>query len=133
MMKKTSEHAADPRHDLGLRGEALAEKFLRAAKMKFVTRRFTCPVGELDLVMHDGKTLVFVEVKSQTEDDWIDPEQRVTPAKQKRLVKAAAWLIHQRSWQDKPLRFDVVAVIFRRDATHEIKHLRDAFLPKRWA
>lgn len=123
----------DPRHQLGLQGELLAEKHLKRLKMKTLARRFLCPVGELDLVMRDGKTIVFVEVKTQTEDEWIDPEQRVTPTKQRRLVRAAAWLVNRRGWTDAPLRFDVVTVVQRRDGTSDITHIPDAFVPKRWS
>lgn len=54
----------DPRHALGLRGEAAVSRWLRARGWTLLARRWRCPSGELDLVLRDPEgTLVGVEVK----------------------------------------------------------------------
>ena len=120
----------DPRHQLGREGERLAEKLLRRQGLKTVTRRFTTPVGELDLVMRDGDTVVFVEVKTRHDRDLADPEDAVTARKQRRLLRAARWFIHHNGWQDRPCRFDVVAVTLSDAGPPEFQHYPDAFTPR---
>lgn len=66
--------------------------------------------GELDLVMQDGETLVFVEVKHRETTRYGHPLETVTAQKQRRLVHAAhVYLARQQL--SCPCRFDVLAVI----------------------
>ncbi len=120
---------ADHRQELGQRGERLAERFLRRAGLKTIVRHFGTPVGELDLVMREGEALVFVEVKTRQDRTYADPQDAVGREKQRRLARAARWFIHHRRWEERPCRFDVVAVTLRPGQPPQIEHLRDAFLP----
>lgn len=116
--------------ELGLRGEQLAERFLRKAGLKTVARRFTTPVGELDLVMRQGRTIVFVEVKTLRSRRLQEPQERVMGTKRRRLTRAARWFLHRRRWQDRPCRFDVVAVVLPERGEPQIEHFPDAFVPQ---
>jgi putative endonuclease len=122
----------DPRKELGLRGERLAEAFLRKRGLKSVARRFTTPVGEIDLVMRDAETVVFVEVKTLRDRTFKDPQDQVSLPKQRRLLKAAKWLLTRKKWADQPCRFDVVAIVLPKAGEPEIEHFPDAFLPQQW-
>lgn len=122
----------DPRHELGQSGERAAEKLLRGRGLKTLARRFSTPAGELDLVMQDGQTIVFVEVKTQRDAIWQDPEQRVDATKQRRLIRAAKWYVVANHLEERPLRFDVVTVIQAPPAADRIEHFADAFAPRRW-
>lgn len=66
--------------------------------------------GELDLVMRDGETLVFVEVRHRADTRHGHPLETITATKQRRLVRAARFYL-QRNRLSCPCRFDVVAVI----------------------
>lgn len=100
--------------------------------MKTLARRFSTPVGELDLVMRDAETVVFVEVKTQRDRRLKDPQEQVTASKQRKLLKAAKWFLMHKRWSDKPCRFDVVAIVLPEDGEAELEHFEDAFIPKRW-
>lgn len=65
--------------------------------------------GELDLVMRDGETLVFVEVKHRVTSRYGHPLETVTPRKQQRLVRAARFYL-ARNKLSCGCRFDVLAV-----------------------
>ena len=117
---------------LGQLGEAHAERYLAGRGLRRIARRFRTPAGEIDLVMRDGATIVFVEVKTQTDDRLGDPHERVTRPKQKRLIRAARWFLNQKGWHDAACRFDVVAVIAPPGAAPRVEHFRDAFMPNRW-
>jgi putative endonuclease len=119
----------DPRHQLGREGERLAERFLRLRGLKTIARHFNTPTGELDLIMRDHETLVFVEVKTRRDRKYADPEDAVGANKRRRMTRAARWFIHEKRWDDQPCRFDVVAVLLPPDGRPEIEHFPDAFLP----
>ncbi len=58
-------NAETPRDALGDRGENVAARYLRNRGYKIIVRNFRCDLGEIDIVARDGKTLVFVEVKTR--------------------------------------------------------------------
>lgn len=120
------------RSKLGLRGERLAEAYLKRRAMKTLARRFSTPVGELDLVMREAQTVVFVEVKTQRNRAFKEPHEQVTLTKQRKLAKAAQWFLNRKRWTDKPCRFDVVGVVLPAEGDPEIEHFPDAFVPERW-
>ncbi len=91
--------------------ENRALKYLRRQGLKRVTRNYLCPAGEVDLIMRDGHTLVFVEVRFRTEQAWVSAAESVTPAKQRKVARAAAhFLQHHREYAAWPCRFDVLAI-----------------------
>lgn len=122
---------SDPRASFALEGECLAERFLRARGMRVAARRFSTPVGELDLVMRAGGTLVFVEVKTRRDRRLAEPYDAVTPTKQRRLLRAAAWYLHRKRLEDRPCRFDIVSIVLPPGEPPEIEHFEDAFRPAR--
>ncbi len=119
------------RSELGLQGERLAETFLRKRGLKTLERRFSTPVGEIDLIMRAAETVVFVEVKTLRDRTFKDPQDQVTRSKQRKLLKAANWFLNRKRWMDKPCRFDVVAVVLPKAGEPEIEHFPDAFVPAR--
>jgi putative endonuclease len=83
--------------------------------------------GELDLVVRDGRTIAFVEVKTRSGRGFGSPAEAVTPDKVGRLRRLAArWLAAQPEQTPAPVRFDVVSVLRGRNGV-EIEHLRNAF------
>lgn len=118
---------SDPRHQLGQKGERLAEQLLRKSGLKTVARHFNTPVGELDLVMRDRDTLVFVEVKTRRDRKYADPEDAVTREKRRRMVRTAGWYIEHTGWGDRPCRFDVVTAIVPSEGPPQLEHFEDAF------
>lgn len=122
----------EARSELGQRGERLAEAFLKKRGLKLLARRYGTPAGELDLVMREGDTVVFIEVKTQRNRIFKDPQDQVTLAKQRRVVKAAKWFLARKRWTDRPGRFDVVAIILPESGPPEIEHFPDAFSAQWW-
>jgi putative endonuclease len=115
---------------LGQRGEEAAARFLRKLGYKILARGLDSRLGELDIVAVDGRTIVFVEVKTRRTDDAGRPAEAIDPRKERRLTQAAlAYLKSQRLLQ-YAARFDVVAVTWPADARHPtIAHYKDAFQP----
>lgn len=97
-------------YNTGLTGEMLAEQYLVEQGMSVITRRFRGGDGEIDLVMLDGETVVFVEVKSRPTSHAGMGLLAVTPAKQRRMTHAALSFLLEREWMERLVRFDVVEI-----------------------
>jgi putative endonuclease len=80
-----------------------------------VDRNWRCREGELDLVVREGRTIVFCEVKSRTGNRFGLPVEAVTPTKQARIRRLAArWLREHPSTtagRRSELRFDVATIL----------------------
>jgi putative endonuclease len=113
---------------LGARGEKLASRFLRRHGYKILYRNFRGRSGgEIDLVCREKDTLVFVEVKTRTREDFGRPFDAVNRNKQKRIARGGlAWL---RLLDDPDIlfRFDVVEVIIAEGQEPRFEILRNAF------
>lgn len=93
----------------GRDAERQAEAFLESRGLTPVARNWRCRFGEIDLVMRDGATLVFVEVRLRSRSDFGGAAASVTAAKQRKLLAAASqYLSGLRAMP--PCRFDVVAL-----------------------
>lgn len=113
---------------LGVRGEKTAARFLKRKGYTIVARGVRSRLGELDLVAVDGRTVVFVEVKTRTDTDAGQPLDAVTPEKQRRLTQAALAFLKYRGLLDERSRFDVVSVVWPADSRDpRIEHIENAF------
>ena len=110
----------------GQNGEEEAVQFLARLGYQILARNFSTPQGELDIVVQDKNTLVFVEVKTRASMAFGGPLAAVTPAKQKRMTLTAVQYIKARSPKFDSIRFDVVCVLPDR-----IEHMINAFTPER--
>jgi len=93
-----------------VRGDAAEDAalaFLQGKGLRRVERNFRCKGGEIDLIMLDGETLVFVEVRQRSKDSHGGALASVTRAKQRRLI-IAAQIFLQRYRMPPACRFDVI-------------------------
>jgi putative endonuclease len=129
-IRRLSPTRAEPDATTRSRGasvEAAAHAHLRRAGLEPVATNAGYRVGELDLVMRDGATLVFVEVRYRADDRFGGGAASITAAKRRRLVRAASlFLAAHAPWADAPCRFDVVDASGSVDAP-TLKWIRDAF------
>ncbi len=95
----------------GQRAELEARAFLEARGLSHLASNFRCRFGEIDLVMQDDAALVIVEVRYRRRDSFMDPAESITLAKQRRIARAAAFLVQKiRCSGELPVRFDVVSL-----------------------
>lgn len=107
--------------------EARALQQLEHAGLNLIERNFNTRYGEIDLIMRDGETVVFVEVRYRRGEDFGGALASVTPGKQKKLVLAARlYLQSHPKLAQQPCRFDVLAFAGS-EQQHESKWLRNAF------
>ena len=114
--------------DLGRRAEDEAARFLEARGLRLVARSFRARGGEIDLIVEDGETLVFVEVKARTSLSWGRPSEAVGALKRARMERAARLFLARRgAGPEPPCRFDVIEVLARPGEPLRFRHVRDAF------
>ncbi len=112
--------------DKGSRGEEEALGYLKKRGYTVLELNYRCPFGEIDIIARDGKTLVFVEVKSRTSRHYGDPELSVDWKKQRKLSKTALHYLGKYNLHNREARFDVLAIT-RTAVGQEIRHIPDAF------
>lgn len=97
------------RQQAGDAAEQRALQYLEAQGMRLVERNFRCRGGEIDLIVQNGPTLVFVEVRKRAGDSHGDAAASITPRKQARILLAAQIYL-QRFREPPPCRVDVITV-----------------------
>lgn len=106
----------------GQQAEEQALRFLLGQGLKLKQRNYTCRLGEIDLVLLDGPTVVFVEVRMRRSDAFGGAGESITPRKRKRLLSAARhYLAHSQTLPQ--CRFDAVLI----DGSGTPTWIKDAF------
>ncbi|MDY6084995.1 MAG: YraN family protein [Dialister sp.] len=111
---------------LGRRGEDIACRYLEERGMSLVKKNYKRVHGEVDLIMDDGETLVFVEVKTRQNYRYGRPVEAVTYWKQKHIRYCADMYVWENKIIDRHIRFDVVEVMLG-SGEPKINHIRHAF------
>jgi putative endonuclease len=113
---------------LGRSGERAAERFLRGLGYQIVARRERGRLGEIDLVAVDGRTVVFVEVKTRRSHRAGHPAEAVDLPKQQRLTRLALGYLKRHDLLEHSSRFDVLALTWPAEARKPaIEHIKSAF------
>jgi putative endonuclease len=112
----------------GAHGEKLARRFLRRNGYKILYRNFKGRSGgEIDIVCRDNDTLVFVEVKTRTREDFGRPVAAVDRQKQKRISRGGLAWLRMLDNPDILFRFDVVEVVITDNARPRLELIKNAF------
>ncbi|MEZ6095749.1 MAG: YraN family protein [Pirellulaceae bacterium] len=107
-------------------GEILAERHLLKQGCFIVGRNQRSRHGEIDLIAVEGKTVLFVEVKTRFSDRAGSAAEAVTEKKEIRISKTAAEYCRHRNLKEVPKRFDVIAIDWI-DNLPTIRHFKSAF------
>ncbi|HXN04846.1 MAG TPA: YraN family protein [Candidatus Acidoferrum sp.] len=114
-----------PVNPLGVSGEALAEDHLRGLGYQIVEKDVRTPLGQLDLVAMDGKTLVFVEVKTRTGHGYGLPQEAVDAKKIRKLRQLGLYYLKIRPHRGS-VRFDVVGLTVAAGRLIRVDHIKNA-------
>ena len=118
---KMAEH-----YELGNKGEQLAVNYLINKGYKIVERNWRFQKAEIDIIATKDKTLISVEVKTRSTNDFGSPQDFVNKKKIKLMVSAMNEYILNKDL-DIELRFDIVAIT-KDKSSFDIQHFKDAFL-----
>ena len=115
---------------LGQRGELAAARYLKRLGYTVLARGQRDRIGEIDLVAVDGRTLVFVEVKTRRNHDAGSPSEAVDAAKQRQLTRAALSYLRRHDLLEQRARFDVIAITWPvSSARPTVEHFKNALEP----
>lgn len=108
----------------GAQAEQLAARFLQQHGLKLLQRNYRCRFGEIDLILQDGATLVFAEVRLRGRNNFVSAAASINTTKQGRLVRTAQHYLATLA-RVPPCRFDVV--LFDTLDNAEPEWVRNAF------
>jgi len=111
----------------GQYAEELACKFLKQQGLSCLNKNYHCRYGEIDLIMKQDSTIVFVEVRYRKADSLVDSVTSIDLQKQRKLYRSAENYLQQKKIPDSiPARFDVIAITQAEKADPEINWIKNA-------
>lgn len=114
---------------IGRRGEDLAAAWLQRHGYTILERNWRRPCGELDLIAERDGEIIGVEVKTRSSAAMGEPEEAVTPAKQRKLLLTMQTYLMESGAEQRPYRLDVLAVRLAPNGAHlETRHYPAAIM-----
>ncbi len=98
-----------PTNSTGAKGEAQALAYLKAQGLQLICQNYFCRFGEIDIIMSDNDSLVFVEVRYRKNSHYGGALASITPRKQQKIITTAKHYLSQLS-NEPCCRFDVVVI-----------------------
>lgn len=108
----------------GSDAEKIAIAFLQRQQLVLLAQNYRCRFGEIDLIMRDHDTLVFIEVRMRSNDAFGGAAASITPAKQAKLLRNARHYLSAIN-SEPPCRFD--ALLLSGNDGHKIEWIKNAF------
>lgn len=109
---------------IGAAAEAMARQHLQSHGLTLLDCNYSVKGGEIDLIMQDKDTLVFVEVRCRNNPHYAHSLETITRSKQNKIKHAAKCFLLERRWYDKvDCRFDAVGI----ESTDELIWIKNAF------
>jgi putative endonuclease len=115
---------------LGNAGEEYCVKYLTDLGYQVLSRNFNSPFGEIDIIVENQTSLVFIEVKTRTNESIDHAMLSITKAKQKKITKTAIYFLQ--NYQNTNViehRFDVIILQIDSDGKFDLKHIQNSFPP----
>lgn len=106
----------------GARAEQVAAQYLQKNGLRLVQSNFRCRFGEIDLILRDGETLIFAEVRQRSRGDFGGAAASIDANKQRRLILTAQQYLASLP-RIPPCRFDAVLL----DAADNVEWIKSAF------
>jgi putative endonuclease len=118
-------------NDLGKTGEKLARQFFVEKGCQVLAQNWRYSRAEVDMIVKDAETIVFVEVKTRSSTRFGPPEYFVSRQQQQMLAAAASYFCEKLGHEGE-IRFDVISIVMRPDGETNLEHLQDGFWPGSW-
>jgi putative endonuclease len=112
------------KNTLGKKGEQYIVERIKKKGWEVLETNFHNRFGEIDIIAKDGDEVVFIEVKTRTNDFFGTPEESVTKYKLQKILSTAQNYLLQKKWEDVFYRFDVFSVL-QKNGTVSIEHFKN--------
>lgn len=113
------------RHILGKIGEEIACQYLEENDYEIIERNFYCRQGEIDIIAKDKNEVVFIEVKTRTNNNYGNPIDSITYYKQKHIIKSVQYYLYKRKLEKVFVRIDVIEV-YSKEEKYYVSHIKKA-------
>ncbi len=113
--------------ELGISGERLAERFLRACGYEIVERNFRFGHREIDLIVRQGAVVAFVEVKTRAGAGYGHPLEAITALKRREVERVAQRWLQSHRRPGVTYRFDAVGITLLAGRDPAVCHIPDAW------
>jgi putative endonuclease len=107
----------------GSAAENIAAMYLQQKGLKLLDRNYSCRYGEIDLIMQEGKTLVFVEVRLRSSSSFGGAAISITAGKQQKIIRTAEQYLQKHG--NASCRFDVI--LMNRAHQDSVEWIANAF------
>jgi len=114
------------RQSIGHAGETIAAKWLERHGYRITERNYRTPYGEIDIVAHQGDSIVLIEVKTRANTALGPPEISITPRKAEHMRHTAEYYYQQHPEESGDLRIDVITVQYQAKGEPIIDHFENA-------
>lgn len=114
--------------ETGKTGEKIAENFLKQKGYEILETNWRYKKAEVDIIAKDIDVLVFVEVKTRSNDYFGRPDAFITEKKEQFMATAASVYMEKIN-HDWEIRFDVISILLKTEKDYQIQHFKDAFFP----
>ncbi len=111
---------------LGQKGEKAAVRYLKKNKYKILETNYRTKLGEIDIIARNREYIIFVEVKTRTDGQMLEPRFSVDYKKRRRILRTASCYMNQFKSNLQP-RFDIAEVIVNERGEISINYLDNAF------
>ena len=111
---------------LGNKGEDFATEYYKKLGFTVTAQNYTCRGGEIDIIAENGEYIIFVEVKTRSQNSLYSPAEAVDYKKQKRLSVAAMKYLTENDVEKQP-QFDVFEVYTANERIYKVNRIENAF------
>ena len=111
---------------LGNKGEDFAAEYYKKLGFTVTAQNYTCRGGEIDIIAENGEYIIFVEVKTRSQNSLYSPAEAVDYKKQKRLSVAAMKYLTENDVEKQP-QFDVFEVYTANERIYKVNRIENAF------
>lgn len=114
--------------EIGSNAEGIAAEYLKKQGLILIASNYHSRMGEVDLIMQEDETVVFVEVRYRTSKKYGEAVETITYTKQNKIIKTAERFLQEKKWNERyPCRFDVVTIEPSHGEGTSINWLKNAF------
>ena len=111
---------------IGNKGEVFAAEYYKKLGFTVTAQNYTCRGGEIDIIAENGEYIIFVEVKTRSQNSLYSPSEAVDYKKQKRLSVAAMKYLAENDVEKQP-QFDVFEVYTANERIYKVNRIENAF------
>lgn len=111
------------KHKIGRKGEDIASIYLEKIGYKIIERNFRCKQGEIDIIAKDRNEIVFIEVKTRTNNLYGEPIEAVTEYKRNNILKTIKYYLYIHHLEKAFIRIDVIQIYIKSDKTY-LNHMK---------